>query len=151
MLQPRDDTTNVDRFMPKLTVNGQFIRDFISAHHRALRLDCQRKASAFAASWFSDLRKPFHRKSSAKTSLSIFLLGNANFEVIHFVLEFYNFRICNVLVNPNNPLVQTVLTTIVESCDYFFFAMSPSQSVTTFQSEIAQADLAGLKSSLPRI
>ena len=71
--------------------------------------------------------------------------------MIHFVFEFYGFRTCNVLVNPNNPLVQTVLTTMVESCDYFFFAMSPNQSVTTFKSEIGQADLAGLKSNPRRI
>jgi hypothetical protein len=32
--------------------------------------------------------------------------------------------------NPNNRLVKTVLTRMVESGDYFFFAISPNQSVT---------------------
>jgi hypothetical protein len=32
-----------------------------------------------------------------------------------------------LLVNPNNRLVKTVLMRMVESGDYFFFAISPSQ------------------------
>jgi hypothetical protein len=69
----------------------------------------------------------------------------------HFAFEFYGFGTYNVLVNPNNHLVQTVLTTMVESGDYFFFAMNPNQSVTAFRSEIGRDDLAGLKSNLRRI
>jgi hypothetical protein len=37
-----------------------------------------------------------------------------------------------MLINPN----KKVLTRMVESGDYFFFAISPNQSVTAFRSEI---------------
>ena len=56
-----------------------------------------------------------------------------------------------ILVNPNNPLVKAVLTTMVESGDYFFFVLDPPGGVTVFRSEIGQEDLAGLKTHLPRI
>ena len=52
------------------------------------------------------------------------LLGNADFEVVHFAFHSYGFKTYNVLVNPNNPLVQTVLTAMVESGAYFFFAVA---------------------------
>jgi hypothetical protein len=69
---------------------------------------------------------------------------------VHFAFEFYGFQTYNVLVNPNNPIVQTVLATMVESGDYFFFAVSDG-SATAFRSEIGPTDLAGLKTNFPRI
>jgi hypothetical protein len=38
----------------------------------------------------------------------------------------------NMLVNPNNRPAKKVLMRIVESGDYIFVAISPSQSVTAF-------------------
>jgi hypothetical protein len=32
------------------------------------------------------------------------MLGNDNFEVLHFVFQFYGFETYNALINPNNPL-----------------------------------------------
>ena len=79
------------------------------------------------------------------------LLGTTEFEVIQFVFHFYGFETYNMLVNPNNRLVKTVLTRMVESGDYFFFAISPNQSVTAFRSEIGQKNLAGLSTNLRQI
>jgi hypothetical protein len=31
------------------------------------------------------------------------MLGNDNFEVLHFVFQFYGFETYNALINPNNP------------------------------------------------
>jgi hypothetical protein len=56
-----------------------------------------------------------------------------------------------MLVNPNNRLIKKVLMRIVESGDYFFFAISPNQSVTAFRSEIGQKSLAGLSTNLRQI
>src|SRR4029077_14305581 len=53
--------------------------------------------------------------------------------------------------NPNNRLVKKVLMRMVESGDYFFFAISPNQSVTAFRSEIGQKNLAGLSTNLRQI
>jgi hypothetical protein len=79
------------------------------------------------------------------------LLGTAASEVVHFAFALYGFKAYNVLVNPNNPLVQTVLTTMIESGDYFFFALDAHGGVTAFRSEIGQDNLAGLKTNLTRI
>ncbi len=65
--------------------------------------------------------------------------------------RFYNYETFNVLVNPNNPVVQTVLNRMLETGDYFFFAVDPKGSATTFRSELGQEDLAGLKTNLPLI
>jgi hypothetical protein len=56
-----------------------------------------------------------------------------------------------MLVNPNNRLVKTVLMRMVESGDYFFFAISPNQSVTAFRSEIGQKNLARRGSSYTNV
>jgi hypothetical protein len=79
------------------------------------------------------------------------LLGTSSYEVVHFALAFYGFETYNVLVNPNNPLVQTVLAAMVESGDYFFFALNAHGSVTTFRSEIGQDHLVGLQANMARI
>ena len=47
--------------------------------------------------------------------------------------------------------VKRVLITMAESGDYFFFAISPNQSVTAFRSEIGQENLAGLTTNLGQI
>ncbi len=46
------------------------------------------------------------------------LLGTSRYEVVQFAFEFYGFETYHVLVNPSNPLVQTVLTSMVESDKY---------------------------------
>jgi hypothetical protein len=79
------------------------------------------------------------------------LLRIAEFEVIQFAFQLYGFETYNVLVNPNNHLVKRVLITMVESGDYFFFAMRPNRNVTAFRSEIGQEKLAGLSTNLRQI
>jgi len=52
--------------------------------------------------------------------------------------EIDGFETYSVLVNPNNHLVKRVLITTVESGDYFFFAMSPKESVTAFDPKLGR-------------
>ena len=40
--------------------------------------------------------------------------------MVQFGFQFYGFVTYHVLVNPSNSLVQTVLTSMVESGEYFF-------------------------------
>lgn len=79
------------------------------------------------------------------------VFGTSKFEVVHFAFEFYNFQTFNALVNPNNLLAQTVLSMMIESGEYFFFAISPSGAVTAFKTEIQQDNLSGIKANLYRI
>ncbi|MBF0526404.1 MAG: hypothetical protein HQK56_15070, partial [Deltaproteobacteria bacterium] len=79
------------------------------------------------------------------------LFGNADFEVIHFAFELSDFQTFNVLVNPNNVFIQSVLSMMIESGEYFFFALSPRGGVTAFKSEVQQDNLLWIKLNLHRI
>jgi hypothetical protein len=50
-----------------------------------------------------------------------------------------------------NPLARAVLTAMVESGDYYFFALGATESATVFRSEIEQRSLMTLKKNLARI
>jgi HKD family nuclease len=71
--------------------------------------------------------------------------------VIQFTFEFYGYKTYNAIINPNNEIVRTVLGTMIKSGDYFFFAVNPNGSVTTFRSELEEENLVGLKSNFYRI
>jgi hypothetical protein len=138
--------------LPKLAVNRQFMSDFLAAEAPCFALGLVEEGGR--ACGFMALRPTEvipARVSNAGFRFGHSLFGSAAFEVVHFAFAFYGFKAYNVLVNPSNPLVQAVLTTMVESGDYFFFLLDRNQSVTAFRSEIGQANLAGLKTNLPRI
>jgi hypothetical protein len=79
------------------------------------------------------------------------LYGNSKFEVIHFVIDFQGFKTYNLFVNPNSPVVQTVINMMIESKDYFFLLLNGQNSVTAFRSEINDYALTGLKDNLLRV
>ena len=111
----------VYRFLPSLGVNRQFMSDFLSAPTPCFALGLleeRKRPCGFLALRPDDVIPP--EISAAGFQFGHSILGNANFEVVHFAFRFYGFKTYNVLVNPNNPLVRTVLTTMVESGDYFF-------------------------------
>jgi hypothetical protein len=135
-----------------LTVNRSFIRDFLAAESPCFALGLveeRRRLGGFLA------LQPPQAIPPAITDIGFrfghALLGNADFVVVQFVFVFYGFEMYNVLVNPNNLLVQTVVTTMVQNEDYFFFAFDARGSVTAFRSDIGHEDLAGLTTNLPRI
>ena len=70
---------------------------------------------------------------------------------IYFAFEFYGFQTYNVLINPNNPLVQAVLNRMIADEDYFFFALEATGRVTAFRAEIEQETLSQVKGNLARI
>ena len=141
--------SKVYSLLPKLTVNGQFINEFISAQAPCFALGLveeRKRQCGFLALRPNEVIPS--EVSSAGFRFGHSLLGTADFEVVHFAFEFYGFETYNVLINPNNPAAQTILTTMVESGDYFFFAINSNGTATAFRSEIGQADLAGLKTNL---
>ena len=104
--------SNVYPFLPKLTMNGQFIRDFIAAESPcfALGLVEERKQQCgFLALRPDEVIPP--EISAVGFNFGHALLGTAEFEVIQFAFQFYGFETYNVLVNPNNHLVKRVLIT----------------------------------------
>lgn len=136
---------------PRLTVNRQFMNDFVSAPTPCFALGLveeRGRTSGFLALRPDGAIPPHILNAGLRFGHS--LLGTAAYEVVHFAFEFYGFDTYNALVNPGNPLVKAVLTTMVEGGDYFFFAVSHG-SATAFRAQIGQEDLAGLRTNLPRI
>jgi hypothetical protein len=79
------------------------------------------------------------------------LFGNTTFAVLHLVFAFPGFQTYNVLLNPNNLLVQTVLRTMLDDGDYFFFALNPQGHVTAFRADIGSEGLAVLRANRARL
>jgi hypothetical protein len=143
---------SVHRLLPKLTTNRQFVNDFLGA-----------KAPCFALGMVEErqqtlgllaLRPPKAIPQDVMDPGFNFghtLLGNADFEVVHFAFEFYGFATFNVLLNPNNPLVRAVLAKMIDRSEYFFLAVMPDQGVTAFRSDIGQKNLTVLKDNWARI
>jgi hypothetical protein len=79
------------------------------------------------------------------------LYGSATFAVLHLVLAFPGFQTYNVLINPNNVLVQAVLRTMLDDGDYFFFALAPEGQVTAFRADVGSEGLAVLRANRARL
>ncbi|MDH3710407.1 MAG: hypothetical protein OER04_10990 [Cyclobacteriaceae bacterium] len=150
--QPQELKVTIHTSLPILTVNRGFIEEFISAEPSCFALGLVeegRRTSGFLALRPNEvipsdvLGKGFR--------LGHGLLGTSKFEVVQFSFEFYGFGIYNVLINPKSFLVKTILALMVETKDYFFFALDGNQSVTAFRSDIGEKNLVGLKTNLPKI
>ena len=111
--------------LPVLTVNRSFMHDFMDAEPPcgALGLveENGRQSGFVALHLDADIPSEVTARGFR---LGHSLLGGDAFEVIHLAFAFYGFRTWNLLINPNNPLVQAVLTRMFEDEDYFFFALS---------------------------
>ena len=144
--------SNVARLLPTLVVNGQLMRGFLAAPAPCFTLrvvEERRRQCGFLA-----LRpeEPIPSEITAGGfNLGHALLGTSTYEVVQFGFQFYGFVTYHVLVNPSNSLVRTVLTSMVESGEYFFFAFAPNQRMTAFRSEIGDTPLSGLIANLARI
>ncbi|MCR8676597.1 hypothetical protein NWP10_12410, partial [Micrococcus sp. HG099] len=77
--------------------------------------------------------------------------GTDDFEVVHFGFEFYGYRIFNALINPSNFIARTILSHMVDTKAFFFFAVNPSGGVTVFKSGIGECSLDSIESNLERI
>jgi hypothetical protein len=143
--------SNVHPLRPRLTVNRQFMSDFLAAQTPCFALGLveeRGRPCGFMALRLDELLPPAISDAGFRFGHSLY--GGADFETVHCAFQFDGFKTYNVLVNPNNPIVQAVLATMIKCGDYFFFAVSDG-SATAFRSQIGQADLAGLKTNFPRI
>ena len=144
--------SNVHPLLPKLTVHRQFIDDFLAARTPCFALGMieeRKKKLGLLALRPGKIIPP--EITAPGFSFGHSMLGNAYYEVVHFAFEFYGFGAYNVLINPNNPLAQAVLDSMIGSGEYFFLAIGPNQGVTAFRSEIGKGTLAGITDNLTRI
>jgi hypothetical protein len=128
--------------LPTLTVNGTFMREFMSADAPCFALGLVEEGKRHCG--FVALRpgKTIPREvSNGGFRFGHCLLGNDDFEVALFAFEFYGLETYNALINLNNPLARAVLTTMAESGDYFFFALDSNERATAFRSDIGRGAL----------
>ncbi|MDH3602307.1 MAG: hypothetical protein OEU26_22060 [Candidatus Tectomicrobia bacterium] len=142
---------NVHTLLPRLTLNALFVHDLMAAKPPCFALGYVEERGSLSG--FLALR-PAKAIPSASTQQGFrfghSVLGLNDSPVLHFAFEYYGHAIYHSLVNPGNPIVQRVLSTMTETEDYFFFAINPDQTVIAFRSLLENADLAGLKANQER-
>lgn len=79
------------------------------------------------------------------------MYGSAAFVVLHLACVFPGFQTYNVLINPNNLVVQAVLRTMRDDGDDFCFALQPQGQVTAFRADIGRDDVAVLRANRARL
>ena len=147
--------SNVDPLLPRLTVNGAFMEEFLAAPGPCCALglvEVQRRTCGFLAIRPDEILPPTVTAAGFRFGHS--LLGTSQYTVVHFAFEFYGFARYHVLVRPDHPIVRTVLTRMVDSDEFFFFALDGNGTATTFNADLGcgrDADRAGLRRNLPRI
>ena len=79
------------------------------------------------------------------------LLAYHEVEVMHFIFDFYGFAVYHALFDPHHPLAHAVLTAMMASGDYFFFALDSDDSTTAFRSELGEGNLQALRQYMPSL
>src|SRR6516225_6658134 len=102
--------SNVSPLLPRLTVNRQFMSDFLSAETPCFALGLvgeRKRQSGFIALRLDEPLSPEITNAGFRFGHSLY--GTTDFETVHFAFYFYGFHAYNVLVNPINGLVMAVL------------------------------------------
>jgi hypothetical protein len=129
----------------KLIVNRQLIRDFLATPAPCCTLGLLEERSAPCA-FFALRPRPSIRSGNVRSAFSHghALLGAHQCEVLQFGFTFFEFSTYHVLVNPNNPVVHTVLNRILDRRCYFIFAINPNNHITAFRADLTGDHLARL-------
>jgi hypothetical protein len=138
--------------LPTLTVNGHFMRAFLDAETPCCALgmvEVEGEPCGLVALRPDRPIPPSVTDRGFRFGHQV--MGGPDYEVVHFAFEFYGFGTYHALVNPANPVAMTVINQMLETGDYFFFALDSDQSLTAFRSEIGQEGLVYLEAYLPRL
>lgn len=144
--------TNSQSSLPTLTVSRDFITEFVNSAPPcfalglvevggqqtgilAMRPDCTIPAEAMAGGF----------------NFGHGLIGTSDYVMSQFVFQFYDFAVYQALINPAKPMVQSIMGTMVEQGDYFFFAINSDNSTTVFRSKLGQENIAGIRTNMPMI
>ncbi|MGA0586500.1 hypothetical protein ACO2Q2_05105 [Dyella sp. KRB-257] len=138
--------------LPVLTLHGGWIREFVDAPGPCFALGLiEEHGQSYACLALRPPEEIPPGVTETGFSFGHAVLGTASYEVIQFSFHFYGFATYHALVNPNNPIVQTVLANMTGSGDYFFLALGPAGGVTTFRSDIERDLLMGLTDNYDRL
>jgi hypothetical protein len=120
--------------LSSLTVNRSFITEFIAADKSCCASGMVEVEDQHCE--FLDLRpEPMIPPGVTDLGFNLghTLFGTDTYEVIHFAFEFYGFQTFNVLINPNTAIAQAVLKRMIETGDYFFFAIDDLNNMTDYR------------------
>ncbi|MCH8291388.1 hypothetical protein IH992_09835 [Candidatus Poribacteria bacterium] len=142
----------MNQSLPTLTVNRSFIAEFIDADAPCVAMGMIQENDQQYGLLALRPSEPIPAEVTARGfSFGHSMFGSDRFEVIHFAFHFVGYQTYNVLVNPNNRIVQKVVAHMIDSGDYFFLILNPDNGVTTFRSEVGRDNLSELKSRRRRI
>ena len=139
--------------LPQLAVNRGFMAEFLDADPPCFGLGLVEVGDVRCGLVALCPEQPIPRHvTDGGFAFGHSLLGGNGWEVVHFTFEFYGHAAYNALVNPSDPVAQSVLEVMVGTGDYFFFAINADRRGTTaFRSSIGADSLAGLKANMGRI
>jgi len=143
--------SNVSPLLPKLTFNRRFIHAFLDEAAPCFALGMVEEGMEQYA--VLALRPGVAIPNDIADQGFEFghsLLGDADYELIQFAFEFAGFATYTVVVNPNNPLVQAVVRSMVEHGSYFIMAIDQDAHVITFRADLGGDDLIGLTDNYDR-
>lgn len=138
----------VHNYLPRLRVNELLIRDLMAAQAPCFALgyveDRKEKSGFIAVRPESPIPNQVTQKGM---NFGHSVLGTSQFKVLHFGFEFYGHATYHGLVPAGNPIIQAVISTMLDTQDYFFFAINPDQTITAFRSQFEVNDPAGLRTN----
>ena len=138
--------------LPKLTINRDFMADFAEAEPPCFALGlveiddgqtgflAMRPAKAIPRDVLNDGFQFGHALYGAREAV-----------LSHLVFRFYGHTLYQALVNPAQPMVRSIVATMVERGDYLFFVLNPGDRVSAYRSEIGEENLSGMRDTLPRM
>ena len=136
----------------KLTLNGEFVEDFLAQKPLSFALGMlEYRKRRFAVLALRPLTSIPADIAVSGFKLGHSLLAEADCEVIHFAFDFAVFGAYDVLPNPQDPSVRAVVGSMLKQGLYFILTMGPADVVTVFREGFNQQDLVALKSNMRRI
>jgi hypothetical protein len=145
-------STNTSQKLLPLTLNKSFIQDFMEFKPPCFAIGLVEENNKKTGFLIMRPDKPIPSNiANQGFAFGHCLYGNSDITTIQFSFKFYDFKTYDVLVNPNNYMVKTVLNIMTENKDYFFFVLNPDNKAITFRSVMETENLAGLKDNMPKI
>jgi hypothetical protein len=143
---------NVVELLPRLAVNGPFIMAFLSGAGPSCALGMVDERKERFAGLMLRLDVPLPTESAAHGfSLGHAVLGTQHFELLQLSFVFYGFQTYHVLLNPNNPIVQAVVRSMIERGEYFILAIGVDRTATAFRAGVGQGELLGVRENIDRL
>ncbi len=107
--------SNVHTFLPKLTLNELFIRDFMAADAPCFAMGYVEERKSISGFLALRPEQPIPKSVTQQGfNFGHSVVGTEDNPVLHFAFEFYGHAVYHALVNPGNAIVCAVLATMLD-------------------------------------